>query len=248
MSNKYVVLIGGKSAAGKSASLRNLKNPEGVIFLNCDSGKELPFASKFRQLTITHPTQVLEVFDKAESQPKIHTIVIDTLTYLMDMYESMCVLTASNTMKAWGEYAQYFKKLMQQYVAKSTKNVIFLAHTMDILNEGDMVMETMVKVKGSLMNNGVESYFGNVIAAKKVSLQELEGMESEFLNITPEEEALGFKYVYQTSLTKKTVNERIRGPMGMWATNETFIDNDLNHVIARLHEYYDEPAAATAIG
>jgi hypothetical protein len=233
-------MIGGKSASGKTASLRNLKDPEGVIYLNSEAGKELPFPAKFKKMTVTHPLQVFEVFEKAEQQPKIHTIVVDSLTYLMDMYESMYVLPASNGMKAWSEYQQFFKKLMQQYVAKSTKNVIFTAHTMDVLNEGDMVMETMVKVKGALMNNGVESYFNNVISCKKVSLNDLEGQDSPLLTITPQEESLGFKYVYQTSLTKKTVNERIRGPMGLWAVNETFIDNDLQLVINRLHEYYEE--------
>lgn len=240
MSNKYLVCIGGASAAGKTASLRNLKDPEGVFHCNCESGKELPFPAKFKKLTITHPLQVFEVFEKAEEQSQIHTIVIDSLTYLMDMYESICVLTSANTMKAWGEYQQYFKKLMQHYVAKSTKNVIFTAHTMNILNESDMIMETMIKVKGALMNNGVESYFNNVIAAKKVPLSKLDGQDSALLTITPQEEALGFKYVFQTGLTKETVNERIRGPMGMWETNETFIDNDLQLVIDRLHEYYEE--------
>jgi len=240
MSNKNLVLICGKSASGKTASLRNIKNQEGVIYLNCEAGKEIPFPSKFKKATVTHPLQVFEVFEKAEEQDKIHTIVVDSLTYLMDMFESMCVLTATNTMKAWGEYQQYFKKLMQQYVAKSTKNVIFTAHTMDVLNESEMVMETMIKVKGALMNNGVESYFNNVISAKKVPVGKLEGQSSKLLNITDEEEALQFKYVFQTKLTKETVNERIRGPMGMWANGETYIDNDLQLVIDRLHEYYEE--------
>lgn len=240
MSNKNLVLICGKSAAGKTASLRNLKEPKGVIFLNCEAGKELPFASQFKTLTITHPNQVFEVFTKAEESDKIHTIVIDSLTYLMDMFESVIVLKSSNTMKAWGEYQQYFKKLMQQYVAKSTKNVIFTAHTMDVLNEGEMVMETMVKVKGALMNQGIESWFNNVITAKKMPLGKLEGSESKLLTVTPQEEAVGFKYVFQTQLTKETVNERIRGPMGLWAPQETFIDNDLQLVIERLHEYYDD--------
>ena len=44
---------------------------------------------------------------------------------------------------------------MQNYVAKSTKNVIFLAHTADQLNEGEMIMETKVPVKGSIKNNGI---------------------------------------------------------------------------------------------
>jgi hypothetical protein len=45
---------------------------------------------------------------------------------------------------------------MGQYVATSKKNILFTAHTMDILNESEMVNETLVKVKGSLMNTGVK--------------------------------------------------------------------------------------------
>ena len=35
---------------------------------------------------------------------------------------------------------------MQEYVAKSTKTVVFLAHTTDVLNEAENTMETLVKV------------------------------------------------------------------------------------------------------
>lgn len=36
--NEHLVLICGTSGSGKSASLRNIPNPEGVIYLNCESG------------------------------------------------------------------------------------------------------------------------------------------------------------------------------------------------------------------
>jgi hypothetical protein len=236
--NDHLVLIGGKSATGKSASLMGIKDDADVWYLNCESGKKLPFKAKFRQFTITDPLQVYEAFDAAEEDPKVHTIVIDTLTYLMDMYESMYVIGSADTQKAWGEFAQFFKRLMQYYVAKSTKKVIFLAHTADVLNKNEMQMETTVPVKGSLKNNGIESYFSCVIATKKMTLKDLKGYESKLLTITPEEEALGFKYVYQTRLTKETVGERIRGPLGMWDVKETFIDNNMAHVLGRLQEYY----------
>jgi len=182
--NHNLVLIAGKSATGKSLSLRNIKDPEGVFYLNCENNKSLPFKSKFKEFTITEPYDVYTAFEKAETKEDIHTIVIDSVTYLMDMFETVHVLTATNTMKAWGDYAQYFKRLMSQYVANSTKNVIFTAHTMDILNEAEMINETLVKVKGSLMNTGIESYFSTVVASKKVDLRKLEGYESDLLNIT----------------------------------------------------------------
>ena len=238
VTNDHLVLLCGKSATGKSASLMGLENPEGVMYLNCEAGKRLPFKSKFMQLTVTDPHQIFEAFDVAESKPEVHTIVIDSLTYLLDMYESNYVLNATNGMQAWGQFAQYFKNLMQQYVAKSTKNVIFTAHTSDTLNESEMLMETKVPVKGSLKNNGVESYFSIVIASKKVALKALKDYKSDLLTITPEEEALGFKYVFQTKITKETVNERLRGPLGLFTTQETFIDNNMQLVINRLKEYY----------
>lgn len=98
--NNNLVLISGKSATGKSASLMNIKNPEGVMYLGCENNKKLPFNSKFKEFTIIDPLQVYEAFDFAETKPDIHTIVIDSLTFLMDMYESVYVLSSSNTMKA----------------------------------------------------------------------------------------------------------------------------------------------------
>ena len=35
--NNNIVLICGKSATGKSASLKDLKNQEGIWYLNCES-------------------------------------------------------------------------------------------------------------------------------------------------------------------------------------------------------------------
>lgn len=236
--NDKLVLLAGKSAAGKSASLMHLANPTGVMYLNCEAGKKLPFRSKFKEYTITDPLQVNEAFQYAETQPDIHTIVVDSLTYLMDMYESVYVIGSANTMQAWGSYAQYLKNLMQQDVAKSTKNVIFIAHTADKVNESEMTVETAVPIKGSLKGNGVESFFSCVIAAKKMSLKQLEKYKSDLLVVTPEDEALGFKYVFQTKITKETVNERLRGPLGLFNTSETFIDNNMQLVLDRLHEYY----------
>jgi hypothetical protein len=236
--NDNLVLLCGKSATGKSASLMDMDKPEGVMYLNCEAGKKLPFKAEFKQFVITDPLQINEAFEAAEGMDDVHTIVVDSLTYLLDMYESVYVIPATNGMQAWGQFAQYFKTLMQQSVAKSTKNVIFIAHTADTLNESEMLMETKVPVKGSLKNNGIESYFTVVIASKKVQLKSLKSYESALLTITPEEQAIGFKYVFQTKLTKETVNERLRGPMGLFSTKESFIDNNVQLVMNKLHGYY----------
>jgi len=236
--NDNLILVSGKSSTGKSFSLKDLKNPEGVLYLNCESGKKLPFKNNFISHVITEPLQIYEGFNYAETKEDIHTIVIDSLTFMMSLYQTYYIDKASNGLKAWGEYASYFKKLMSNYVAKSSKNVIFTAHTSDVYNETDLVTETMVKVSGSLMNYGIESFFSTVISSKKVPIKFLEGKENDLLKITDAEKILKFKYVFQVNLTAETVNERIRSAMGLWNSNETFIDNNIQNVIERLTEYY----------
>lgn len=236
--NDNLVLLVGKSASGKSRSLKGLKNPEGVLYLNCESGKKLPFKSGFIERTIANWTVLPQAFKWAETQPNIHTIVVDSLTYYLDMVESQLVLTSANTQQAWGQFAQQFKQLMQVLVATSTKNVIFLAHTKDEVNDSEMVRETFVPVKGALKNQGIESYFSLVIAAKKVKLKDLENYQNDLLHVNEREEMLGYKHVFQTMVTKETVNERLRGPEDLFEIKETFIDNNMQLVLDRLHEYY----------
>lgn len=248
--NDNLVLISGSSSTGKSAALRALKDPEGVAYLNCEAGKKLPFRNDFAKYTITDPYQVLELFDvlrakdnvlmhpQLKKEVKIHTVVVDSITFLMDMFESVHIIGSADTMRGWSNYQQFFKSLMQDKVANSTCNVIMTAHTLTILNENEMAMETKVPVKGALKNNGLEAYFSCVVSTKKVKIKVLEEYGSDLLNITDEERAIGFKYVFQTKLTKDTTTERIRAPMGMFTTKETFMDNDAQMLLNHLHAYY----------
>lgn len=236
--NNHLVLVCGETGTGKSASLRNLPDPENVLYLNCESGKQLPFKSKFKEFTITDPYQIFQAFDSLQNTPSTHSIVIDSATFMMDMFESLHVLPADDTMKGWSNYQQFFKSLMQTHVANTTANVIMTAHTLSIMNSDAMAVETKVPIKGALKNNGIESFFSVVIAAKKMAVERLKDYESDLLVITDKEKRLGYKYVFQTEITEDTIHSRIRGPIGMWDEKETFIDNDINLVIRRLHEFY----------
>lgn len=242
--NDNLVLVCGESTTGKSASLRDLENPEGVMYLNCEANKKLPWPAKFKQFSITDPYQVYEGFNHVAQKGDFHTIVVDTLTFLMEMFYSKYIHGAKDGMAMWSNYQQFFKNLMQDYVAKAKVNVIFLAHVQAIFNDSAMAIEKKVPVQGSLAKNGIEAYFSTVVATKKVPLTELEKFQNDLLIITPQEEALGFKYVYQTNLTKETVNERIRANIGMWDQKETFIDNNAQFLLNRLHDYYGVSVAA----
>ena len=208
------------------------------MYLNCEAGKRLPFRNKFKNFTVVDPIQVYEAFTHANGNPDFDTIVVDTLTFLMDMYESKYVLGSENTMAAWGNYAQYFKVLMQDYVAASDKQVIFLAHTRSDLDEKAMEMKTHVPIKGSLKNNGLEAYFSTVVSTKKETLKDLEPYKSDLLTISEQDELLGYKHVFQTQLTKKTIGERIRSPMGLFTPQQTFMNNDVQLLLDHLKAYY----------
>lgn len=236
--NDQLILIAGASATGKSASLRNIRNKDKWLYLNTEAGKRLPFKNDFQSYRIDDPLQVLEAFDFATGNDDVEGIIVDSLTFLMDQYESQYVLTADNTMKAWSDFQQYFKTIMQDKVIKLNKPVIFIAHTLKTLNESTGVYESCVPVKGALKNNGVEAYFSTVVAAKKVPLKDLKEYQSDLLHITEEDELVNFKYVFQTRITKNTTGERIRSPMGLFSREETFMDNDAQILLDHLTNFY----------
>lgn len=237
--NDQLVLIVGYSSTGKSASLRNIRNQDRWLYLNCEAGKRLPFRNKFDSYRIEDPYSVHEAFDHGTNNAEVDGIITDSITFLMDMYETQYVLTAANTMKAWGEFAQFFKILMQQKVTAFNKPAIFTAHVLDVLDEKNMEMKTSVPVKGSLKNNGIEAYFSTVVAAKKILIKDLKNYDDSLLIITDEEKELGYKHVFQTRPTKATTGERIRSPMGMFTKEQTYIDNDAQLLLDHLDKFYN---------
>jgi hypothetical protein len=237
--NDQLVLVAGYSGEGKSASLRHIENQERWVYLNCEAGKRLPFKNQFNNVRITDPYEVWGYFDEATANKEhVDGIIIDSITFLLDMFESLYINGAANGQKAWGDFAQFFKVLMQQKVTLFGKPVIIIAHLLDVYDEASQSMKTTVPVKGSLKNNGIEAYFSTVIAARKIPLKELEKFGSKLLEITEEEQELGYKHVFQTRITKNTTGMRIRSPMGMFAKAETYIDNDCQKLLHHLNEFY----------
>ncbi len=239
------LLIAGESGTGKSFSLKDIRGEEGVAYLNCEGGKPLPFKNKFKRITIDDPFTIFEILDQIneDTTNKFHTVIIDTVSFMMERFELVHVNQATNTMKAWGEYGKFFKTLMYDYVAKAKVFVIFLGHIHGELNEESGQMLYKVPVKGALNKNGLEAYFTSVINCKKVKLKELEKYDNDgnkLLNITDRDRELGYKHVFQTRTIKQTIGDRIRSPYGLFSDNETFIDNNTQIVMDRLTKYYSE--------
>lgn len=239
--NNQLLLISGESSTGKSASLMNIRDQEDWLYLNTESGKRLPFRNSFRDggFRITDPYEVIDAFEFAiNDDPSVKGIILDSVTFWMDMVETQYVLTAADSRAAWNEYQQIFKRMMQELVPKFGKPVIILAHTRTDYDETTQSMRTAVPVKGALKNTGIEAYFSTIVSSKVMPLKQLEEYKNDMLTITEDDKLIDMKYVFQTRHTKKTTGERIRSPLGFFGVNETFINNDAQMVLDHLNKMY----------
>lgn len=235
--NKNVVLVCGEPNTGKSTSLMNLKNQDKMAYLNCDL-KELPFKSKFAvNVEVADAYNVLDFIDEIEQQAGIEGGVLDTITFLMSMYERQYVKTAKDTQKAWGNYGDFYRDLIHR-LKSGTKDYAILAHVDTQYNEAKMAMDSKVPIKGAVGKIGIEADFTTIVSTKQMPIKKLEGFENDLLHITDDEREDGFKYVFVTRVSKDSVGEKMRSAMGLWTRKELYIDNDLNQVFARLKQYY----------
>jgi hypothetical protein len=220
MKNRNMIMIASKPATGKTASLRNM-DKEKTVYLNID-GKRVPFPKEFKHsVQIDDIQTLLPTLQQIEDSEEVEFVVIDTLNFAMDMFETQLVVTARDTQKAWGEYGQFYKRLIAGIKASKKKWVV-LAHNKDIYNEDEMAIETKVPVAGKIGARGVEADFETILNSVKIK----------------DDSPKGFSYKFQTQLTKDTLNLNIRHPMGMWSDEELYIDNDITLVFDKIEEYY----------
>lgn len=241
--NKNIVLVMGKPNTGKSTALMNLKNQDKMVYLNTDL-KELPFRDRFlKNVEVADALDVLGFIQDIEQSGPVEGAVLDTLTFLMSMYERQYVVGAANGQKAWGDYGNFYRDFIHAIKA-GTKDYAILAHEDSFLNEQTAQMESRVPIKGSVGKTGVEADFTTILSTKQMPIKKLEGHENDLLHITDEEREDGYKHVFVTRVTKDTVGEKMRSAIGLWSRKELYIDNDLDQVFARLREYYGTAVAA----
>lgn len=89
-------MIMGKPNTGKSTSLRNM-DQESMIYLNADL-KELPFADRFMSnVEIADANDVLGFIQDIEAEEGVTGAVLDTVTFLMQMFERQYVAPFAGT-------------------------------------------------------------------------------------------------------------------------------------------------------
>lgn len=245
--NPYLVLISGESSTGKSASLENLRNQKKWLYLACEAGKNLPFPHNFKVINVKNPYEVPDAFEAAIAHPdKCDGIIIDSLTFLMNMVERYCNNKEKEEGKSsgwskWDTYKEFFENLMQDKILRFGKPTIIIAHTQRFEDPSTLITHTYVPIKGGTKTmGGVEACFTNIVSTKVVDTTDLEPYANDLLHINEDEELVGFKYVFQTKKTKTTKYERMRAPKGLFSTKETFIDNDAQLILDRLTNYYNK--------
>nr|DAF52246.1 MAG TPA: AAA domain protein [Podoviridae sp. ctIKM86] len=237
--NDQLIMICGYSGSGKSYSLKNIRNQDKWLYLNCEAGKRLPYKNNFKNVRISDPREVLAYLDAAiAAGDKSDGVIIDSIDFLMNMYEAKYIKTAPDTRKAWGNYQTFFEEIFQDRIIKYGKPVIIIAHVADSYDEKTLDIKTSIPVKGALKNISIEAFCSFLIFSEKMSIKDLENYHNELLHITPKDEATGLKYCFQTQLTKTTLNKKIRGPDDLFTLEETYIDNDVQLVLDKLTEYY----------
>ena len=237
--NKNVIMIMGKPNSGKSTSLRNM--PQGdMVYLNADL-KAVPFKDRFMlNVEIADAKDVLDYIDEIEQNGDVKGAALDTISFLMAMYERQYVTPYAGTktgQSAWGDYGNFYRDFIHR-IKSGSKSYVIMAHEDSTVNETTMMWESKVPVKGAVGRTGVEADFTTILSAKQMPLSKLKGYENDLLHITDEEKEDGVKYVFQTRINKDTTGEKMRAGMGLWNRNELFIDNDVTLVFDRLNEFY----------
>ena len=240
--NPHSILICGESGHGKSMSLYGLRDRDDVLYLNCEGGKPLPFKNKFKKKTITDPEQIIDWLEQLEEmgdENPFNFICIDTVSFMMDMYETVHVINSANTQKAWGNYGQFFKRLIHQS-SKVDSFFICIGHLDSWFDEDAGYFRSAVPVKGALAKKGLEAFFTTVINVSKQPMKVLDKHPNNMLNIKDRERDQGFKHVFQTRTTKQTIGDRIRTPLDLFKDEQLYIDNDVGPVIKMMLDYYRE--------
>ncbi len=206
-----IVLVLGTSGTGKSASMRNLKKEECLVFNTAN--KLLPFKSDLKTINLREENAVARYSDIKgyinKYKDKCKTYIVDDAQFLM-AFELMSRANEKGYEK-FTEIAKHWADLMEYIGGYTPEDVIvyFLMH-----NEYDNTNGTYkAKTVGKMIDQYVSpESLATIVLGTKVE----QG-----------------KYTFTT---QNSGSDTIKTPIGMF--NELEIDNDLKMVDATIRKYY----------
>ena len=217
--NKKIVLMLGEPSSGKTSSLRNMPL-EKTVYIDVDrkSIKSFRGMDKFKDwVKLDYVDHLIPGLQALEADDECDYVVIDTLSFLMDLFVAQKVDTAADTRSAWSDYKKFYKEIIN-FAKTSSKSFIFLSHTKTSYNEMEMESKTQAYVQGSLLGK-LEADFAVVVYTRK------------YLN----DDGIP-KFGFSVSVTKETIHTSVRTPFGMF-DEPTLDDNDIMEIFKAIEEY-----------
>lgn len=214
MDLKPLVIVLGQSGRGKSTSIRNL-NPKTTVIFNTEA-KVLPFkgASKFKNVAVDKPSDLIGFFTGAQEREGIEVLVVDSFSAWSDMLmEESRLKNKGYDIFNW--YNDQVYKLFQ-ILKRSKKFTILIGHD-EVLNTAQGETLKRLKVEGKKWEGWCEKEAVVVLYAT---------MESDGNGKN--------KYVFQTQSDGVT---SAKSPLDMFKDFE--IANDLKLVVDTIKAYYE---------
>lgn len=239
LKNGFILGITGRANTGKTTSLRHLKNIEGVLRINCDvSQMDMPFISNIKKVNLNNPLEIFGIIEAAKNDNKIHTIVIDTLTSLVNLYTERVFPTLESAYgNQWKEFTAFFNKLLVTALPDTKKVCIVIAHS--VPEEDNKIIYSNVALSGQLGKKGFASFFDLLVVADFLDLESnIELPENKLFKITDDEKLDQIKYILQVRKMPQSVhNPLIRHPIDFWDRHEAQIDSNIQLVLDRMDQY-----------
>lgn len=204
--------------------------------------KPLPFKKPENMQVKVPPTprDVLAYLEQAIASDKISIITLDTMTQMASDYVNEYVTNSDDGFAAWGELKKYLTDIVTA-VKRSPKPIIMMAHEQATLNEATGIVDQSAPFQGGFAKIGLEASFTTIVGCRVIQPSKLEDRHlNDLLVVTEQEEIEDMKYVFQTRLTRDTRGCKYRSPMGVFAPNELYIDNDAVLVMQRLNEFHNQ--------
>lgn len=218
-----LVFLIGRSGTGKSTSLRNL-NADETIIINSDQ-KALPFRrfkenyneEKGNYLQTADPAKVVEKLKEAHKNPKIKTIILDTISRVGTDFIMSNAFRAEKGFDKWNRMSASIYDIVNIINDKMRDDIIvyLFAHPEVTYDEAGFTSERLL-MPGKQLNNFVLESFSSIVLYTEVV--KTPGKSNE--------------YFFRTECN----NDTAKTPIGLF--EERLIPNDLIEVNKAIREYY----------
>lgn len=219
------VLICGKTATGKTSSIRTLDPKETIILRVIRRTLPFPFKGKYgkeQKNLFSTPgyDDVLKALDWANKQPNIKNIVITDATYIIRQ--------------------EYFKKANQSGYGKFTDFAMHMQQVLKKIQElrDDVKVFMEYHVESRVTDSGATEYkpatVGKMLDDQYNILENIDIVL--FANPKIEDKAVEYGFITNRTTDKNGAEIPAKSPLGMF--DDLFIPNDLKLVAEAIDNYY----------